>query len=203
VKKISLVFALIVLLSFPSCTKSTGVLPYDQLPDDYSLENAKADGCIVFENLDITSGQSVWEHFIEKTTNGESSNARLAFYYTLNDPSQYSEEYYEEIQNDYPVLYIMDLSYDGEKFKLYHSKDGQKYSSEYKYLVKYTGKPRSAHATFSQYVYYVLVNDDSFTWTQVDDGMFSSQFGGRIDHYKVYSDLTPKTTAIVYMDNSL
>jgi len=190
-KRISFVFVLIIIFLFTSCTKTPDVLPYSQLPDDYSLKNAKADGCIVFENLDITSGQSEWEHFVEKTTNGESSKVRLAFYYTLGDPSHYAEEYYEEIKNDYPVLYIMDLSYDGEKFKLYRTEDGQEHSSEYKKLVRYTGKPRSANATYSQYVFYVLVDDDSVTWEQIEDGLLSSQFGDRIDHYKVYSDLVP------------
>jgi hypothetical protein len=50
----------------------------------------------------------------------ENSSEILPYYqlpknYTLGDPSQYSKEYYAEIRDDYPVLYIMELSYDGEK----------------------------------------------------------------------------------------
>lgn len=35
------------------------------------------------------------------------------------------------------------------------------------YLVKYTGKPSSESATYSEYTYYVLVNDDTLTWEEI------------------------------------
>lgn len=187
-KKGLLLFVLMTIL-LTACAKTEESLPYNQLPDDYSLENAKSDDCVVFENLDITAGQSVWEKFITSTTNGKPSTVRLAFYYTLNNPSHYSAEYYEEIKDDYPALYIMDLSYDSNKYMLYYKADEQEYTKEFSYLVKYTGKPRSSSAVFSEYVYYVLVNDNSVTWEDIEDGMFSSQSDAWIDHYKVYSDL--------------
>ncbi|WP_227020511.1 hypothetical protein [Sinanaerobacter chloroacetimidivorans] len=86
----------------------------------------------------------------------------------------------------------MELSYDGEKYTLLQTEDGKEYVDAYNYLVKYTGEPRGNSATFSEYTYYVLVNDSSLTWQDIENGMLSSQSGAWIDHRTVYSDLTYK-----------
>jgi len=185
-------FLILIICILTACENTSGILPYDQLSKDYTLEDAKDDGCVVYEDLDITSGKAVWDKFIEDTENGKNSTVRIAFYYTLGDPSHYSKEYYEEIKDDYPILYIMDLSYDGEKFTLLRTEEGKDYTDEYRYLVKYTGKPRSDSAAYSGYTYYVLVNDNTLTWEEIENGMVSSQSGAWIDHYLVYSDLTYK-----------
>ncbi|MFA7674376.1 MAG: hypothetical protein WCY62_11050 [Clostridia bacterium] len=186
-KFIFLVFAIILLLT--SCTeKDICYIPYDQIPEDYSLLQAKDDDCVVFEDSDITSGQSVWDDFLYKTASKKSCEVRLAFYYTLGDASHYAAELYEEIKDDYPVLYIMDLSYDGEKYTIYHTEDDNEYSNEYGYLVRYNGTPGSPTATYSGYTYYVLVNDDTVTWEQIEHGMYSSLYGDAIDHMTVYYD---------------
>lgn len=190
-KKIT-VFLVLIICVLTACENTPEMLPYDQLPKDYTLEDAKEDGCVVYEDLDITSGQDFWDRFVKDTENGKNSTVRIAFYYTLGDPSHYSKEYYEEIKDDYPVLYIMDLSYDGEKYTLLRTEEGKDYTDEYRYLVKYAGEPNSRSAAFSEYTYYVLVNDDTLTWQDIENGMVSSQFGAWIDHYIVYSDLTYK-----------
>ena len=189
-KSILIILALIFLLT--ACSKNVASTSLIQLPDNYNLDYAKADNCVVFENSDITYGQSEWDNFITAIGNGKPSTVRLAFYYTLGNRSQYSEEYYEEIKNDYPVLYINDLSFDGEKYIIEGVEDGKLLSKEYKYLVKYEGRPNSATAIFSEYTYYVLVNDNTVTWDDIEHGIISSQFGDWIDHYKVYSDLVLK-----------
>lgn len=120
--------------------------------------------------------------------NGKSASVRLAFYYTLDDPSKYSAEYYEEAKDEYPVLYVQDLTYDGEKYVIEGLEKGQLISQEYKYLVKYEGKPSSVHAAFSWYTYYVLVDDNSVTWEAIDKGMVSSDSEDWIAHDVVYSD---------------
>lgn len=58
--------------------------------------------------------------------------------------------------------------------------------------MKYNGHPRSTSALFSEYTYYVLVNDNNVTWDDIKHGMLSSQSGAYIDHYRVYSDLIMK-----------
>lgn len=189
--KRSIIFLTIIFL-LSGCSNNSANLSLSKLPDSYNINDAKSDNCVVFRDGDITSGQSVWDDFISLTDNGKYSTVRLAFYYTLGDPSQYSEELYEEIKDDYPVLYIKDLNFNGEKYILEGYEDGQMNSREYKYLMKYEGRPNSVYATFSEYSYYVLVNDDTVTWDDIEQGIFSSQYGDYIDHFIVYSDLVFK-----------
>jgi len=168
-------------------------ITYDDLPDDYSLETAKADNCVVYEDSNITAGQLIWDEFLSQTEKNKSSFVRLAFYYTIGDPESYDPEYYEEIKDDYPVLYIQDLKFDGKKYILTWTEsdpetgEEKKYSFTYKYLKKFMEDPPNDTSTFVQYTYYALLNDDTVTAEQIRKGMFSSKFGDLIDHKKVYS----------------
>ncbi|MCL2517804.1 MAG: hypothetical protein FWF15_04500 [Oscillospiraceae bacterium] len=174
---------IIILLLLTSC-KTVAI--------DYTLEEVKRGEFVVHEDGSITSGQAVWDSFVEQTEQKKRCSVRLAFYYTLGDPERYDPDYYEEIKNDYPVLYVQDLKFDGKEYKLTWTEEDKDYSFKYKYMVKYTGEPSSTSAIFSSYTYYVLVNDDTVTWEQIEHGMFSSRFGDWIDHYKVYSNLKYK-----------
>lgn len=189
-KLIIILLTLIFILT--ACSHNATRDSLKQLSDNYSLDDAKSDNCVIFEDGDITNGQSEWDSFIKKTGNGKSATVRLGFYYTLGDPSHYSEEYYEEIKDDYPVLYINDLSFDGKKYIIESIEDDHLISKDYKYLIKYDGQPSSVSALFSKYTYYVLVNDNTITWDDIEHGMLSSQSGDFIDHYLVYSDLEMK-----------
>ena len=163
--------------------------PLEELPEDYSLEQAKADGCVVHEDGDVTSGQTVWDAFAEAVSAGTAASVRLGFYYTLGDPSRYDPEYYESIKDDYPVLYIEDLTYDGTAYTIrWFEKDGEIVKA-YRYLMRYEGEPESPYASYDSHVRYVLTNDDSVTWEDIVWGMVSSRFGDYIDHHQVYVDL--------------
>jgi len=169
--------------------EKSGYVPYDQLTGDYSLENAKADNCVVFENSRLTSGSKAWREFIDKTEAGEKAFVRLAYYYTL-DSQRVSPELYEEIKDDYPKLFIKDLSFDCENYHLYYAEGEKEYESEYPYMMHYSGKARSG-AAFSRYDCYILVRDKNVTYEQIEKGMLSSILGDQIDHVSVYTNLIP------------
>jgi len=171
---------------------SSGYMPYKDIPQGYTLEDAKADNLVVYEDLNITAGQTLWDSFVEKAGKGEASFIRLAFYYTLGDPSHYSPEYYDEIKDDYPALYIQDLSFDGSVFTLYSIEDGKEYAPQYKYLRHFTEDSPPATAIFTKREMYLLVNDENATWEQINQGMLSSQAGDFIDFKTVYSKYTYK-----------
>ncbi len=175
-----------------ACSKNEVNISLLHLPENYSLDDAKVDKCVIFENSNITYGQSNWNDFISTIDKSKPSTIRLAYYYTLDDPSKYSEEHYKEIKDDYPKLYIKDLISDGKKYIIQGVEEGNLVTKEYKYLMKYKGQPNSKFAVFSYYTYYVLVNDSLVTWDDIEHGMFSSKFGDWIDHYKVYSKLVYK-----------
>lgn len=162
-----------------------GVLPYEKLPDDYTLEQAKADGCVTFEDIDITSGQEVWDAFVASSKEGRPSFVRLAYYYTLGDPSGYDPSYYEEIKNDYPMLFIQDLTYDGEQYRLYSVEKGKERIQEYKFLLRYLDVA-NPEATYTECDTYVLINEDTYSWEELRFSRYSSSWEDHIDYRPVY-----------------
>ncbi len=168
--------------------------PLELIPEDYSLEQAKADGCVVYEDLDITSGQEEWDKFISEVDQKKQSEIRLAFYYTL-DKDSCDSEYYEQEKDNYPQLYIEDLSFNGETYILRSFENNvdtntiEEVIQPYKYMKKYEGKPESDTATYAYSIKYVLVNDDTITWDDIWRGMISSQLGDAVEHSIVYQDL--------------
>jgi len=67
--KKSLILILALFFMLPSCTSVDlgDYMPYEDIPDDYGLEDAKNDGCLVFENSSVTSGQTAWESFLRQS----------------------------------------------------------------------------------------------------------------------------------------
>ncbi len=187
-----IVVLLLLAVFLTACAKNSASSFLTQLPGDYTLDDAKTDGCVVYEDGSITDGQQAWDAFVAATNSAKAASVRLAFYYTLGDPSHYAKEYYEEIKDKYPVLSLQDLRFDGKKYTIQSMEDGKLDTKEYKYLLRYEGKPGSSDAIFSHYVYYVLVQDDTVTWDQIEHGMISSQSGDWIDHRTVYTCLTMK-----------
>lgn len=187
-----LFISILCLFLLTSCDKTIDsvhdYIPYANIPENYSLEDAKNDGLVVYEDFDITAGQSIWDSFIKKTKNGEPCTVRLMFYYTLDGQGiTPAHEQYEEIKDNYPVFYIQDLIFDGKVYTLYSVEEDEEYTFKYKYLKWFREEPVSDGATYSEHIRYVLVNDDTVTWDQIWKGMISSQSGAWIDHKTVYS----------------
>ena len=89
---------------------------------------------------------------------------------------------------EYPVLYIQELTYQNSTYTIRWIEEGEMITKTYKYMLRYEGEPNSETALFDSYVKYVLTNDSTVTWEQIERGIFSSQFGDGIDHYTVYND---------------
>ena len=153
-----------------------------------ALEKAIEAGYVIHVDGDVTNGQEKWETFLDKVEEGKTASVRLAKYYTL-DRDSCSEEYYEVNQEDYPVLYLFDLYFDGERYTLEWKEGNKEYVRNYRYLMHYTGESPTANATYDTYSRYVLVNDQKVTWEDIQRGLYSSQFGDYIAHDTVYVDL--------------
>lgn len=83
-------------------TGKTEQISLEELPGDYTVEQAKENGCVVYEDGDITCGQEIWDVFAETASaKREATFVRLGFYYTLDEPSRYDPDYYESIKDDY------------------------------------------------------------------------------------------------------
>lgn len=159
----------------------------EKLPSDYSLADAKRDGCVVHEDGDIAYGEEVWEAFLDKAESNEPATVRLADYYTL-DPDSCSKEYYEAEKDNYPVLYVSELSYDGNEYIYRHFENGQEYKRTFKYLMRYVDEPESPTATYISATRYVLTDDNTVTWNDLFMSLFSSQSDAYISQQWVYTD---------------
>ncbi|MBQ6551107.1 MAG: hypothetical protein IJL78_06850 [Lachnospiraceae bacterium] len=163
---------------------------YDQvLSADDALALARHKNAPVFEKMQCTSGSETWDAFYEKVQEGQSAWVVLAKYYTL-DKEHTDPELYEEEKDKYPMLVFYWVWYDGEDFTVatrLSTEEEDDSQERYKYLMHYTGK-LPATAVYSDYDYYVLVDDDTVTWEDIEHGIFSSQYGDFIPHCALYQD---------------
>ena len=65
--KKSIIILLSIIFLLTACTKNSAKNSLNQLPKNYDLNDAKNDNCVIFENSDITYGQTVWDDFISAT----------------------------------------------------------------------------------------------------------------------------------------
>lgn len=153
------------------------------------LKKAMEEEFVVMDSFQFLSGEKKWQEFYETTQAGNPAIIYLAHYYTL-DREGVSEEYYEENKDQYPKIFLFSLYYDGEKYTV-TDRPGYEEQPEmvrtYPYLAKFEGEPSSPSAIFDRYEYYVLVHDTDVTWKELEWGMFSSQMGDYIDHYRIVS----------------
>lgn len=154
---------------------------------DEMLQKAIEEDFVVMYEFQYVNGEEKWKAFFEAVQNGIPATIHLAKYYTLDEVGV-SKEYYEANKDDYPKIFLFTLCFDGEKYTI-TDRPGFMEAAEmvrtYPYLVKLEGKPQSASALFDRYEYYVLVHDETLTWSEIEWGMFSSQMGDYIDHYSV------------------
>ena len=172
----------------PKLSKSNWI-PLEEIPADYTLEDAKDDGYVIIENGDVSYGQRLWAEFYEEVDEKNPTKIRVVDYYSIIDKSHYDADYYESIKDDYPMLFVKEISYDGSMFTELHYEEEKKYEYEYKYLIRDEGEAESEFATYSSYIRYILVDDNTVTWKDIWKGLISSQSGAGVRHSVVYTDL--------------
>lgn len=168
--------------------KLPGYVDYSDIKLHYSLEDAKKDGCVVFEDLHLTSGEEEWLRFVDNTNKGELAAVRIVYYYTLEAQKEHvSDELYEEMMDEYPKLYVTDLSFDGKEYSTYYVEEDIEYIDKYAYLNHYTGDARQG-ADFSKYDCYILVHDKDVTYNELEKAIYSSNSNDWIDHKRIYTN---------------
>lgn len=187
-KNIKIFFVSLMLIALTACgNKVTTETPLEDIPSDLSLRDVKKAGYVVHEDGDITDGKEGWEEFLAKVENKEPATVRIANYYIL-DEEKCDSEYYESAKDEYPMLFIHELSYDGESYTIRWFEEGEEISRNYKYMKKMVEEPVSDSAEFLFSIEYVLLNDETVTKEDIFRGLISSQMGAAIDHYTVFTD---------------
>lgn len=191
---IAAALVLAMLFSLVACGKNMSEVPLESLPKNYSLEDARRDGCLVLENGSVTAGEKSFSAFLEKCERGEAAVLRVAKYYTLGDPSRYEKSYYESIKDEYPKLFVHEVRFDGTSYQVTYYENGTRYGGTYAYLKHYAGEAESPYATYSHYDRYVLVNEEDVTWETMMSRVVSSHsdVASRADFFEVCGKLTYK-----------
>ena len=158
-----------------SCSKNNNiqeVLPnftdIDDLQTSYTLEDAKLDGCVVFEDLALISGESNWNEFLDLSQSDKEATIRIV--------SSYSDD---------SAFYISDLSFDGSYY--YVSKKDVE-TKQYKYLNHYSIKLDN-NASYKICDYYILVNEKDVSFDSLEKSMASSNSDDYIDQYRIFINL--------------
>ena len=154
---------------------------------DEMLQKAIDEEFVVMYEFDYLNGEEKWKEFYEITKEGNPATIHLAKYYTLDEVGV-SKEYYEANKDEYPKLFLLSLDFDGESYTLTErpgTMEEAERISTYPYLLKMEGEPRSVTALYDRYERYVLVYDETLTWSEIEHGSFSSQMGDYIPHYSI------------------
>ena len=159
-----------------------------QRAEEGALEAARAAGYVIEEDCILTDGQDAWHEFYEKTQRGEQASIHVAHYLTL-DPDRTVATTYEAYKQDYPSLFVDELTYDGEKFILRTGSD----VTVYEYLMRYdiSGTPLAGHTEHKQVIHYVLAHDPSHTYEELFLSLASSALGAAIPHYTILTEQSP------------
>ena len=159
--------------------------PLSEIHNSYTLEQAKKDGCLVMEDSKVTSGKQTFTEFV----NRERDAIRIVSYYTLGDPSRYDPAYFETVKDDYPMLFVHDLSFDGEVYIWQSYENGKLQTETYRYLKEDIEPARTEDADYDYCHRYLLVDDPDVTWDEVFQGLISSWYPTPTPrHASVYTD---------------
>ncbi|MBR5426160.1 MAG: hypothetical protein IK106_06515 [Clostridiales bacterium] len=158
---------------------------------DEALKLAKESGAVVIEDLTCTSGKDVWEAFFKTTADGNTASVLCAHYYTI-DKDHMSPELYEEEKDDYPCLFFYLLEFDGNTYSVkarQSNLDTLDREESFKYLQHFNGNA-PATALYRTYDRYVLLDEKSENWEEIEAELLSSQYPSMRKQCWIYTDLT-------------
>lgn len=160
-------------------------LTLEDVPKEFVLADAMKSNMFVLSESEIVHGQELWDSFLAKTKKGEAASLLIAYNYELGDKSHYSEEYYEEIKDDYPVLYVKELIFDGSQYEIHLFDDNGEIIVRrgYEYMIHTSGKLNNAAVGADGYY---LVHDETLTYQQLMWSLLSSNSKDWIDFQSVY-----------------
>ncbi len=117
----------VVLLTDPKDPSDDPTWPaLEDMIENYTPEQAMADGCVVVDGGNLLYGMDIWADFFNKTHGGVPAKVRVYQEYTSQDST----------------YYVKEISFDGEKFRCKHydlTGDTQElflFDKEYDYLIK-------------------------------------------------------------------
>lgn len=148
----------------------TGLIPLEELPEKYSAEQAMIDGCFVQTDGVARENKELFQDFAVCSWNGMSGVIRIVNWH-------YGEE---------SRCSVMDLGFDGNKYTLTSLEN----TYTFRYLKRYTGEKAWENADHDAFECFVLVNDDSITWQDIQSGKLDMNDHNNPGYWMVYMDYT-------------
>lgn len=167
-------------LALPLCLAlaACGGDPYAPLRKQ--LETARAEGCVVTENGDVTAGQEAWRTFCETAWAGDDAEVRLADWYDAADSSP-------------ACLYFQTLAFDGEGYTITHEygkgDGGEPWQESYTELLRFSYTDWRDDGCTA----YFLTNDPELTLADISRSETASLESAQADAHCVYTERVPKT----------
>jgi|GEM_PF-2835466 len=128
----------------------------ETLPADYTAEDAAADGCVVVTAYAFDmANEDIWAEFLLATQQKTPAAVRVV-----------------NLFDDDPMLYIMDLSFDGKRYTAVDT-DGNECS--FRYMNHYANAPGPLSIASSEFEHYILTDDKTLTLDQLMESLVSSQ----------------------------
>lgn len=138
------------------------VAPLDELPKHYNLEEASIDQVVITENGIQLANAEVWAEFWDATRHHIPASVRC-----MNISESSSD--------------IYDIEFDGGEYHYRTMRNGELWDISYRYLLFFSGDAPE-NADYDAFEYFVLVNDSSVTWEQIQRSYISSQSADEVDH---------------------
>ena len=135
----------------PPAAPANAWLDLRELRENYTAEQAAADGCVVLDGSSLVYGEKYWIDYENATKSGQLATVRIYQSYSDQDGS----------------YYVKELAFDGEKYTLtFYDRTGdtgEEFLSraEYKYLIRSPYSPVNSDAGITDY--YILADDGNVT----------------------------------------
>lgn len=142
------------------------VAPLNELPPHYSMEEASIDKVVIVEDGLVLANSEVWAEFWDNVNHHTPATVRCM------EVSEAGRDIY-------------DIDFDGAEYHYRTVLDGELLEETYRHLLYFNGDAPE-NAAYDAFEYFVLVNDNTVTWEDIEWSYLSSQSTGPIDHRIVH-----------------
>ena len=144
------------------------VAPLGELRENYSMEEAMIDLCVIQEDGALRYNGEVWDSFYAACTAGTPATVRL----------------YQRTNGE---TCVRDLSYDENGYKLYWYEDGRLCSESWQQLLRFAGDCDAESQMRCHYDHFILTNDPDCTWDE-DSHTLCHSTGYQEAHHENHHD---------------
>lgn len=150
----------------------------EEVSKQYTLEQAKEDGCMVIENGELTSGQTVFDQFLADTADGKDTALRVV---------EHLDAALSSVFGASDMLHVSDILYQDHTYTVQSYEDGKLRTNTFQYLIEDTFQAPSSKATFADGITWFLCNDETLTYEDITASLYSSSSQDIIPFHTIYT----------------